>query len=111
MLLYLMFIVNLLFAQNERKTHAKMDSTTFVKENDDYSNFNPDLGDNNLFKQKYFADQLQTTIVAIDNKIYRLNSIEYKKIRKTSAIPIIITDEKSSSGIKTIIIFKSINSN
>ena len=53
MLLYLMFIVNLLFAQNERKTHAKMDSTTFVKENDDYSNFNPDLGDNNLFKQKY----------------------------------------------------------
>lgn len=111
LLSYLMFVANLLYAQKEMETQIKKDSTTQVKENDDYSNFNPDLGDNNLFKQKYFADQLQTTIVAIDNKIYRLNSFEYKKIKKTSAIPIIITDEKSSSGIKTIIIYKSINSN
>lgn len=69
-----------------------------------------------LYKRKYynnyipqgFIEQQTPTIVIIDDKIYTTESEEFKKLAKANISEMkVVTDEKSTSGIKKIIIIQT----
>jgi hypothetical protein len=79
---------------------------------DDFSNFKNYPKGQALTKKVLDEQKLNSTIVVIDDKIFRLDSKEYLRLTKDSVIekPIRINDENSPVAIKTIIIFRTKNS-
>lgn len=93
--------VTVLKAQTDTTERKKFSE---VLQNDDYGN--PDKKSSRK-AHDIWQYQVATTVVIIGNEIYTLESEEYKKKKRSGEIPVVIKDEKSSSKIKTVIIYKS----
>ncbi len=97
----LLLNMSLLKAQSDTTERKKF---LEILQNDDYGN--PDKASS---RKAYDLWQYQvvTTVVIIGDEIFTLNAEEYKKKKQSGEIPVVIKDEKSTSKIKTVIIYKS----
>jgi hypothetical protein len=76
---------------------------------DDLNKFQHNKQRNNVPLKLYSDQEVTSTIVIIDDKIYRLDSYEYFNLKvDTLAEPVtIIKDNTSKAGIKKILIYKT----
>ena len=95
----------ILFAQQKKTGAIQFTDTLPNNKIDDFSNRN-EAG--RLFLNKDYSKSLETTVVVINNKIYRIDAKEFKNLQSKNILEMqVIKDGATQSAIKNIIIIKT----